>query len=71
MHAGESMINRFLNLLDEMNAPAVPDTTAQGVNIDAQLDTPAAPVAGDGPIADAMTAKGLGLQLPQQGTPQQ
>jgi hypothetical protein len=69
MHAGESMINRFLNLLDEMNAPAVPDTTQQGAVLDAQLQTPAAPVAADGPIADAIVSKSLGLP-PAQGTPQ-
>ncbi|MEO8467972.1 MAG: hypothetical protein ABI640_21850 [Gammaproteobacteria bacterium] len=61
MHIAESAINRLLNLHDDLNEPAAVDTLSQGQQLDAALQTPVAPVAGQGPLADGLVTKGLGL----------
>jgi hypothetical protein len=69
VHIAESVVNRILNLRDELQAPApaavdsappaVPDPAGQGALIDAQLDMQPPPVTADDPMAEQIALKGL------------
>ena len=57
----ESALNRLLNFVDELEAPVVADTAAQGAALDAALAQPAGEVPAVPGMDTALVAKGLGL----------
>jgi hypothetical protein len=70
VHIAESVVNRILNLRDELGAsrapppapsapPAVPDPSGQGALLDAELDMQPPPVTADDDTAPAIALKGL------------
>jgi len=83
MHIAESVVNRILNVHDELSAkqrtpqapagvssePVVADPTLQGVALDRALEQPAAPVAPDANVvANEATGKGALRALVAPGT---
>jgi hypothetical protein len=62
-HIADSVLNRILNFVDDLNAPM---PKLAGAVIDAKLAEPALPAdpAASPELADAMISDGLGLQPP-------
>lgn len=60
----ESALNRLLNFMDELDAPPVADTAAQGEALDAALLAPPGDVPAVPGVDAALVAKGLGLAPP-------
>jgi len=60
-HIADSMLNRVLNFLDDLNEPTLPATGAQ---LDAALAAPVAPIPPDAApdLAGALVSQGLGLK---------
>lgn len=62
MHIAQSVLNRLLNFMDELEAP--PIAPPEGQAIDAALAAPAPPLPPAEGLDDALVAKGLGLAPP-------
>ena len=63
-HLADSVLNRILNFMADLDEPALPNPAMAGAQLDAALAAPVAPAAPDPNmpgLAEGLVAQGLGL----------
>lgn len=61
MHLADSALNRLLNFMDDLAAPAVPNPAPLGAAIDGAIAEPTPPMPAEPELAHAALTESLGL----------